>query len=177
MSLVFQYGSNASRARLNGPRRLNCHASVQGPAETVDDYDICFDVDSKTNRCAASDLVPVNGRKAWGVLYEIPDEFIRGKRNDGQKTLTQVEGSRYEEKDIAVRRRDGEIAQAKTFLVRPDERRSGLTTGVWYVSWIVYGLREQGVPEPYIAHVIDVALVTNEQAGDPEKQNELIRGL
>jgi cation transport regulator ChaC len=177
MALVFQYGSNASRGRLNGPRRLNGHASVQGPAETVDDYDICFDVYSNTNRCAASDLVDVSGRKAWGVLYEIPDEFIRGERSDGQKTLAQIEGSRYEEKDITVRRPNGEVAQAMTFLVRSAERQSGLTTSVWYVSWIVYGLREQGVREPYIAHVIDVALATNEQAGDPEKQNELIRNL
>src|SRR5882724_553622 len=165
MGLVFQYGSNASRGRLNGPRRLNGHASVQGPAETVDDYDICFDIESKTN--AASDLVPVNGRKAWGVLYEIPDEFIRGERSDGQKTLAQIEGPRYEEKDILVRRPNGAVAQAMTFLVRPGERKSGLMTGVWYVSWIVYGLREQGVSEPYIAHVIEVALATNAGAGDP----------
>ena len=177
MGLVFQYGSNASRGRLNGPRRLNGHASVQGPAEMVDDYDICFDIESKTNRCAASDLVSVNGRKAWGVLYEISDEFIRGNRSDGQKTLAQIEGSRYEEKNITVRRSDGEIAQAKTFLARPDARESGLWTGAWYVSWIVYGIRERGVPEPYIAHVIDVALATNEGARDPENQNELIRNL
>jgi hypothetical protein len=45
----------------------------------------------------------VNGRKAWGVLYEIPDEFIRGERSDGQKTLAQIEGPRYEEKDILCR--------------------------------------------------------------------------
>jgi hypothetical protein len=177
MALVFQYGSNASRGRLNGPRRLNGHASVQGPAETVDDYDICFDVPSTTNRCAASDLVPVNDRKAVGVLYEIPDELIRGERNDGQKTLEQIEGPRYEEKNIAVRRPNGDVAQAITFLVKPGERKSGLTTGAWYVSWIVYGLREQGVSESYIAHVIDVALATNAGAGDAEKQNELIRNL
>ncbi len=39
MSLVFQYGSNATRARLLGPKRLNGHGIVVGLAEMVGDYD------------------------------------------------------------------------------------------------------------------------------------------
>lgn len=103
MSLVFQYGSNATRARLLGPNRLKGHGTVVGPAETVEDYDIAFDVWSQTNQCTAADLVVTPGRKAWGILYEIPDDFIRGTRSDGQKTLEQIEGRRYEEKEIRVR--------------------------------------------------------------------------
>jgi len=165
MSLVFQYGSNASKARLLGPERLNGTGTVLGRAETVEDYDIAFDVWSTTNQCAASDLVQRPGRKAWGVLYEIPDDFIRGKRANGQKTLAQIEGPNYKEKKIRVRRPCREPEEAITFLVRPDRRTAGCFTSAEYVSWIVRGLREQEVPEPYVRHVIDVAIETNSAAG------------
>lgn len=165
MSLVFQYGSNASQGRLLGPTRLNGNGRVVGRAETVEDYDIAFDVWSTTNGCAAADLVPTPGRKAWGVLYEIPDGFIRGSRPDGQKTLERIEGSNYEEKKIRVRRPGREPEEAVTFVVKPDKRSKGLWTSAEYVGWIVQGLREQGVPEAYVQHVIDVALATNAAAG------------
>src|SRR5260370_14148024 len=71
MALVFQYGSNATKARLNGPRRLNGHAADRGLACTVVGFDIAFDVMSNNNGCAACDLVPVEGRVAWGILYDI----------------------------------------------------------------------------------------------------------
>ena len=178
MSRVFQFGSNATRARLLGPKRLNGDGQLIGPAETVDDFDIAFDLYSQTNRCAAADLVPTPGRKAWGVLYEIPDDFIRGKRGDGRKTLEQIEGRNYEEKEILVRPSGGDQVRAVTFLVKPDRRATGLVTGVWYVSWIVYGLREQGVPEAYIEHVVQVAIEANRRAKTvAAEQDELIGTL
>jgi hypothetical protein len=157
---------------------LNGHGIVIGPAETVDDYDVVFDVWSATNKCAASDLVPSPGRKAWGVLYEIPDDFIRGKRSDGKRTLAQIEGGSYAEEQILVRPPTGEPVQAITFLVKPDRRTAGLFTSAQYVSCIVSGLREQGAPEPYVQHVIDVALESNLAAGTAgQAQNALIENL
>lgn len=68
--------------------------------------------------------------------------------------------------------------RAATFLVKPEKRSAGLFTGAWYVSWIVYGLRDQSVPEDYIQHVIEVAVETNRRAGPKgEEQNELVRSL
>jgi hypothetical protein len=178
MGLVFQYGSNASQARLLGPARLNGHGTVVGRAETVDDYDIAFDVWSTTNQCAASDLIPTPGRTAWGVLYEIPDDFIRGNRPDGQRTLAQIEGPNYEEKKIRVRRPGGAPEEAITFLVKPDKRTAGRFTSAEYVSRIVCGLREQDVPEEYVRHVIDVALAANSAAGAAgQAENPLIEAL
>jgi hypothetical protein len=178
MALVFQYGSNASQARLLGPERLDGHGAVVGPAETVEDCDIAFDVWSTTNQCAASDLISTPGRKAWGVLYEIPDDFIRGKRSDGKKTLAQIEGSNYEDKKIRVRRPGREPEEAVTFLVKRDKRSEGIFTSAEYIRWIVSGLREQGVPEPYVQHVIDVALEVNASAGTAgQAQSALIEGL
>jgi len=175
MALVFQYGSNCIAARLNSPNRLNGKAKDCGRAQTVEDFDIVFDAYSKTNACAASDLVPAPGRKAWGVLYEVPDDFIRG---DEKRTLTRIEGRRYEEKAIQVVDQNGRTHDARTFVVRDTERRRGLATSAAYVSWIVYGLRDHGVPEDWIAHVVEVAIETNAHASSAaQEEARLIKPL
>lgn len=178
MPLVFQYGSNCTTARLNGPNRLDGKAVDRGKAQTVEDFDIAFDAYSRTNGCAASDIVAAPGKKAWGVLFEIPEDFIRGKRNDGKKTLEQIEGPRYEEKPINVMDREGKQCGATTFVVGQAARRPGLATSAAYVSWIVYGLRDHGVPEDWINHVLDVSIKTNERAeANAAEQIRLIKTL
>ena len=176
MSLVFQYGSNATRGRLNSPSRLAGDAHDLGRAETVDDFDIAFDVYSKTNGCAASDLVSSPGRRAWGVLYEVADELVRGRRAGGRKTLKAIEGDKYEEKPIRVRDASGVEREATTFRVKATERTNGLATSAAYVSWILYGLREHGVPEDYIAHVQEVALAANAGLGDAAAEQSRLIG-
>ena len=178
MPVVFQYGSNALPGRLNGPNRLNNEAKDLGRAETVEEYDIVFDVYSQTNGCAASNLVRTPRRKVWGVLYKVPGDRVRGKRADGQKTLAQIEGPRYEETSIRVLDSSGRQVDAIIFLVREKERRAGLATSAAYVSWIVYGLREHGVPEEYIGHVVEVAIATNTRARKSVgEQTKLIKNL
>ena len=72
MALTFQYGSNATRARLNSPKRLGGQARDLGRALTLEELDIAFDVFSRTNGCAASDLVRALGRQAWGFFTTFP---------------------------------------------------------------------------------------------------------
>ena len=177
MAIVFQYGSNTCTARINGPKRLKGDARPIEKAQTVDEYDIAFDVLSNTNQCAVADLIVTPGNKAWGVLYDIRDDLVRGHRAD-RRTLAEIEGPRYEEKPIRVRNLNGEIVDAVTYLVRPRDRHNDLLTTVWYVSWIVYGLREHGVPEEYISHVQEVAIQTNRRLGaDAQMQIALIETL
>jgi AIG2-like family len=171
MPLVFQYGSNCTSARFNGPKRLKGRAKDLGRAQTVEDFDIAFDVVSKTNGCAASDLIESPGRKAWGVLYELSEESL--------KALKRVEGDRYEEKPIRVIDQEGKQQTATTFVVREKDRREGLATSAAYVSWIIYGLRDHGAPEDWITHVVDVAVETNNHAGGANavEQIRLIKTL
>lgn len=170
MPLVFQYGSNCTAARLKGPKRLNGAAKDLGRALTVEDFDIAFDVFSQKNGCAASDLIPKPGRQAWGVLWEMSDATL--------ERLRDIEGKRYEEKPIRVVDEKGAQRDAVTFIVREKDRRENLATSAAYVSWIVYGLREHGVPEDWIAHVIEVAIETNRRAGaDAAEQIRLIETL
>ncbi len=177
MVKVFQYGSNACSARLNGPNRLDGDARVIGRAETIEDYDITFDVFSTTNQCAASDIVPSKSGKAWGVLYDVPEELVRGKAK-GRRTLQEIEGLSYEETSIRVVVHDDIETEAVTFLVKEKKRTTGLATSVWYVSWILYGLREHHVPEDYINHVLEVAMETNKKANEEsQKQIDLMKHL
>ena len=165
MALVFQYGSNCASSRLNAPQRLNNHATDLGAAQTVEECDVRFNVYSQQNGCAAADILNVPGRRVWGVLFEIPDEFVRGKREDGLKTLAQIEGPRYEERGVRVQRMGSErVERAVTFAVKPRERRDGLWTSVDYVGHIVNGLRTHRVPEDYVLHIIELAIATNATA-------------
>lgn len=170
MPFVFQFGSNCTSGRINGPNRLNGSAKALGSAQTVEDFDIAFDVVSKTNGCAASDLIQKPGRKAWGVLYEVSE--------DGLKRLKDIEGLRYEEKPIIVVDQQGKEHEARTFVVREEKRRQDLATSAAYVSWIIYGLRDHSVPEDWIAHVVDVAVETNERTGaSAAEQTRIIKTL
>jgi hypothetical protein len=170
MALVFQYGSNCTAARLNGPKRLKGHAKDLGRAQTVEDFDIAFDVVSSTNGCAASDLIQTPGRKAWGVLYKLS--------KDAFDELKVIEGARYQEKPILVIDKNGKRRKAKTFVVREDDRRQDLATSAAYVSWIIYGLREHDIPEDWISHVFNVAVETNQRAGaNAAEQIRLIKTL
>src|SRR5678815_4809964 len=167
MALIFQYGSNCNAARLNAPERLGGAALDRGLAQTVEEYDIAFNVWSNKNACAASSLVPAGdaGRYAWGVLYDIPSDRLRGTRTDGLRSLEQIEGPRYEEKTIRVRNSENEEIGAITFVVRTADR--GLWTSAQYVGHIVNGLRGHNAPEGYVQHVIDVAIETNRRAPAP----------
>jgi hypothetical protein len=141
-----------------------------GRAQTVEDFDISFDVVSNTNGCAASDLIQRPGRKAWGVLYRLSEDAV--------ERLREIEGSRYEEKSIQVIDAKGKKRKVTTFVVRERDRREGLDTSAAYVSWIIYGLRDHGVPEDWIAHVVDVVIVTNEHAeANAAEQIRLIKTL
>jgi hypothetical protein len=161
--LVFQYGSNCLDAQINSAERLKGDARFVSIAETVDDYELAFDVFSNGRHCAAADLVTKPGAKAWGVLYEIP-EYLIGRetaRVRGRKSLDAIEGegTNYERKEISVRKPNGEIVSALTYTVR--SRRAGLTTNLEYVRYIVAGFLERGIPVEYIDKVKRIAAANN----------------
>ena len=164
MTKVFQYGSNCNAERLNCPERLCGAAKPIGKAQTVEFFQIAFDVWSKNNNCAASDLIPDGENRAWGVLYEVPDDMV--------DRLAQIEGPKYEKKFIQVTY-EGEPVTAVTFLVKNDKRVCDKATSVEYVKHIVTGLRTFGVPEEYVQHVIDIA-IENVRANCSQCDKELL---
>ena len=170
--LVFQYGSNCLDSEINGKNRLCGDAKFIDIAETVEDFELAFDVWSCKRGCAASDIVRKLGGKVWGVLYEVPDYLIaRETAKAHQRTaLDAIEGAgtNYKQETIKVRRLSGAIVVTLTYtVINP---KPGLKTNIDYVSHIVSGLRERSlgdhqVPDEYIAKVKSIA-ATNSRGGE-----------
>ena len=163
MALVFQYGSNCSESQFNGQDRLCGDAKFVAAAETVDDYQLAFDVWSMGRGCAASDIVAFPGNKVWGVVYDVPDFLITrdAAATHKGKSLDEIEGegTNYARQPITVKSATGQLFTAITYrVINP---RSGLRTSLEYVSYIVSGLREHNIGEDYIAKVKVIAIANN----------------
>jgi len=163
MALLFQYGSNCSEGEINSKSRLCGDAQFVGIAETVEDFELAFDVQSAARGCAASDTVRKAGDKVWGVLYEVPDYLIDRKTAMacGRKSFDEVEGegTNYKRETIKVCRPSGEIVSALTYTVKSP--KAGLRTNTGYVRLIVYGLRQHKISDEYIAKVKRIAAANN----------------
>jgi cation transport regulator ChaC len=163
MALVFQYGSNCSDSEINSENRLRGDAKFAGIAETVEDFELAFDVQSIGRGCAASDIVKKVGGKVWGVLYEVPDYLIGRKtaKARGRKSFDEIEGegTNYKREMIDVRRPDGQELRVLTYTAK--QPKPGLKTNVQYVRHIVCGLRQRDVPDDYIAKVKVLAEANN----------------
>lgn len=160
--LVFQYGSNCLNAEINGKERLKGDAVFIGIAETVEDYELAFDVFSNGRHCAAADMIRKPGGKVWGALYEIPEELIGRKTTPlRRKSLDAIEGegTNYRRREIQVRTPEGKILTALTYTVITP--RMDVTTDIEYVRLIIAGLRERGVPATYIDTVKSIAAANN----------------
>jgi cation transport regulator ChaC len=156
MALVFQYGSNMSVTRLNSADRLAGDAKVVCIATTINPFELVFSVWSKSNNCAAADLLPSDaGRSAYGVLYEIPDFLLSRDTAEekGRKSLDAIEGegTNYVRTMIDVVKSDGETVRATTYVVK--NRQANLKTSAAYVSHILTGLREHNMPAEYCQYV------------------------
>jgi cation transport regulator ChaC len=156
MALVFQYGSNMSVARLDSDDRLAGDAKVASVAATVEPFELVFSVWSKSNNCAAADLLPSStGRTIFGVLYEIPDFLLSRDtaKKQGRKSLDAIEGegTNYVRAMIDVVIREGATVRAMTYVVK--NRQANLKTSAAYVSHILAGLREHNMPEEYYQYV------------------------
>ena len=163
MVLVFQYGSNCLESEINGENRLRGDAKFAGIAETVEDFELAFDVQSTQRGCAASDIVRKPGGKAWGVLYDVPDYLIGRKtaKEYGRKSFDEIEGegTNYKREAIKVCRPDGGIVTALTYTVKCPKQ--GLKTSIDYVRHIICGLREHSISDKYITKVKAIAAANN----------------
>jgi len=163
MAYVFQYGSNLSTARLNGPTRLQGDAHVFGKAITHDDFEFEFDVWSKAKGGrAASDIVAGHGRKIWGVIYEIPNHLIHRETARPRKSLDEIEdeGGNYQRVFIKLNRPDGCPVVEPVITYVGLARRNGIQTTWDYVQHILAGLAEHQMPDEY-ANYVKARIIAN----------------
>lgn len=150
--LVFQYGSNIDQARLNSTDRLDGAAKLRGLAETIEGYDLVFNVWSSGQQCAVANLVK-GSRTIYGALYEIPDYRVLRALKQALKTLDEIEGEgkTYERTPIGVIFA-GKRTEALTYLGKQPIFTNCSTTST-YAHHIVNGLEELGAPAPYVDYV------------------------
>jgi cation transport regulator ChaC len=163
VALVFQYGSNTDTDRLNGKDRLDGKAVPKGAAETVEHYEIAFSVWSKTNKCAAADLVRKGNRSAWGVLFEVPDTLLARATSGRVRSFDAIEaeGQNYRRYWLPVRDSSGSVVVALTYVVIKPRKR--IRTSANYVGHIIKGLRDHGVPGDYVDWVKKLAVRNNKK--------------
>ena len=163
MALVFQYGSNLSTTRLNGPDRLNGGARVLGVAQTVERFHLDFTVWSHHNNCAAADLLAdVTGRSIYGVVYEILDSLVFGYHDHMTLDRIEHEGTSYRRQQIAVRVKGAE-KPIFVWTYRVIHPRVGLKTELDYVRHLLIGMEEHDFPSGYQAYVIQRILSNHSQ--------------
>jgi len=163
MAHVFQYGSNCLDSEINSKNRLCGDARFVDIAETVEDFELAFDVQSAGRGCAASDIVRKPGGKVWGVLYEVPDYLIDRKtaKVRERKSFDEIEGegTNYKRETIKVCCPNNRVVSALTYTVKCP--RAGLRTNIDYVRLIVCGLREHKISDEYIVKVKEIAAANN----------------
>ncbi len=157
---------------INSKNRLCGDARFVDIAETVEDFELAFDVQSTGRGCAASDIVRKPGGKVWGVLYEVPDYLIDRKtaKSRGRKSFDAIEGegTNYKRETIKVSCPNGKIVSALTYTVKWP--KAGLRTNTDYVRLIVYGLREHKISNEYIAKVKAIAAANNPDIAEVVKK-------
>lgn len=168
MAIVLQYGSNMLTSRINSPDRLNNNAKLIGVALTEENYEFGFTIWSKTNECAAADIIPDKGRNIWGVLYEIPDYLIKRETSGQEKSLDQIEGegTNYQRIKIRVRRPDGILFETEVITYLALKRKANIMTSQKYAEYILRGLKEHNMPNEYTEYIKDRILKNNPKLKD-----------
>lgn len=143
-----------SVARLNGRDRLAGAAKVICVAMTAESFEFVFSVWSKSNNCAAADLLlSKTGRNIYGVLYDVPDFLLSRDSAKPRKSLDEIEGegTNYDRKKIDLIKNDGAHVHAVTYLVKNPQ--ANLKTSADYVRHILAGLQEHSIPAEYCQYV------------------------
>jgi len=156
MTTVFQYGSNTLESEINSKKRLNGAARFVGIAETVEPYELVFDVFSNNRGCAMANIVTSHeGKKVWGILYDVPDNLIsRQTTPKGSKSFDAIEGEgvNHRRHCLRVRKPNGEELIALTYVtLKPTKRLK--RASIDYVRLIISGLREHKISDEYINQV------------------------
>lgn len=166
MAIVFQYGSNCLESEINSNKRLRRDATFVGLAETVKDYELAFQVPSTNRGCAAATIIETPGKKVWGVLYEIPDYLIKRETAKARRRkaldVIEGEGTNYDRASIDVRKPDGTVVTALTYLAK--DPQSGLRTSWEYAGYIIAGLRQRRINDvnrEYIAEIKAIVAANN----------------
>jgi gamma-glutamylcyclotransferase (GGCT)/AIG2-like uncharacterized protein YtfP len=160
MALIFQYGSNLDVNRINSVERLGGKAVPLGVAE-LDGYQIIFNVFSKGNKCAVTNIHTkrhfIGKDKIYGVLFSVPDHLM-----DKLDSVEGVNSLTYQRANIKVKFKDAYgndfVINAITYvgaskgLKNFNESPYKMITDK-YAGFIIAGMEQFNIPRSYRAKV------------------------
>jgi cation transport regulator ChaC len=149
----FAYGSNLCRATFLGRRRMR-------PLETrvgrLDGYRLCFDLAVGDGERAVANLAADMDAHVWGALYLLTAQYC--------EILDRTEGvpaGVYRRRDISVV--DGAGAAVAAFTYESSLRHAGRKPSPRYMSLLLSGAREHGLPDAYVNHLRSFSLARDER--------------
>lgn len=157
-SWYFAYGSNMSRETFLNQRAMRPLATRVG---RLDGYRLCFNIPVGPGERAVANLESDAGAHTWGVLHLLsPDDFTRLDNSEG------VPAGLYRHVAVDVLADGTEPLAARTYqssLIAPGRKPS-----VRYMSLLLNGAREHGLPAAYIDLLEAVELGADERPGYPQ---------
>ena len=138
MTLYFAYGSNLGASAL----RSRCPRAMQVAVAFVDGHRLGFTRTSTLRGGGVADLVPAEGARVWGAVFELDDDDL--------EALDAYEGApeAYVRSAWTVTKSDGSSLTASVYVVRNKAPESPPSHTYW--SIVVAGAREAGLPADYI---------------------------
>jgi gamma-glutamylcyclotransferase (GGCT)/AIG2-like uncharacterized protein YtfP len=135
----FAYGSNMAL----GVMTTTCPRHHLLGAASLDDYRLAFTRRSIRTQTGVADVVPAQGSRVWGVLYELEDpELDAIDRKEGC-------GWAYTRKPVLVRLRDGYTCSALCYTVLHKEQ-DHVPPSQRYLNQLVDAARTHGLPSDYV---------------------------
>ncbi|MEA3202089.1 MAG: hypothetical protein QOE90_3517 [Thermoplasmata archaeon] len=121
------------------------------------DHRLAFPRFSTNRQCGVSSLVPATGETAWGVLFELDAEDLRSlDKHEGYRAGRSPAQNSYERREATVLR-DGDPSApvcAWTYFANP---QPGVhVPSAAYLKLIIDGARDAGLPQAYIAKLLQV---------------------
>ncbi|MCP1726063.1 gamma-glutamylcyclotransferase (GGCT)/AIG2-like uncharacterized protein YtfP [Natronospira proteinivora] len=160
---IFQYGSNLSSQRLNSQARLQGNARILGVACTRQPFRFTFPVWGGINNCAAAGILPGGSETVWGVVYDIPAQWVAHGGQPEARTLDEIEdeGRDYRRGPIELIWPDGQVIHDEVHTYHPKAARDDLITDWHYVRHILDGAREHALPMDYRRRLTSAIIENN----------------
>lgn len=135
--LFFAYGALLNKRKL---RRLCLDAVSLGRAR-LPDHRLAFTRYSRADKGGVADVVPAPGESVWGALYDIDDACLEAL--DAYEEAPRA----YRRESARVIAEDGVEREAVVYVAN---RTGDFAPSRQYLSLIVRGAREHGLPEAYV---------------------------
>jgi len=148
-----------------------------GIARTRSAFRFSFPVWGGINGCAAAGILPGGDAPVWGVVYEIPQQWVVHGGQTSARTLDEIEdeGRDYVRGPIDLCWASGQAIGEPVHSYHPRMPRSDLLTDWHYVRHILAGAQEHQLPTAYQSRLAS-AMIDNNPALAQAIDNFLHKG-